>query len=54
MGTKFRLTWNLLLAIFKFGKKKSTQPINDAICFPNMPKKHIVEDFEMAAYHNQA
>ncbi len=54
MGTKFRLTWNLLFTIFKFGKKKSKQPINDAICFPNRLEKHIVEDFEMAAYHNQA
>jgi hypothetical protein len=54
MGSKFRSVWNMLFTIFKFGKKRSKQPISDAVRFPSVLEKHIVEDFEVAAYHNQA
>jgi hypothetical protein len=54
MSTKIKEIWNLLVSIFKFGSKKSKQPLNDAVRFPDMLEKHILEDFEVAAYHNQA
>ncbi len=30
------------------------QSMNDAVKFPDMGKTAVVEDYEMAAYHNQA
>jgi len=42
------------MSIFNIGKKKSKQPISDAVRFPDVFEKHILEDHEMAAYHNQA
>jgi hypothetical protein len=54
MSTKIKEIWNVLMSIFKFGKKKSKEPLNDAVRFPSMLEKHILEDFEVAAYHNQA
>ncbi len=35
-------------------KKKDNQSINDAIQLPERSNQMIVEDYEMAAYHNQA
>ena len=54
MGTKIKEIWNLLMSMFNIGKKKSKQPISDAVRFPDMVENHILEDHEMAAYHNQA
>jgi hypothetical protein len=36
-----------------FTKRKSQSDL-DAIGFPHHAKNQLVEDFEMAAYHNQA
>jgi hypothetical protein len=54
MITKIKAGWNFMISIFTFGKKKSKEPLNDAVRFPEMIEKHILEDFELAAYHNQA
>ena len=54
MGLKFKAIWNLLTKVLKFNKQKSARPMNDAVRLPNIIQEHIVEDFEMAAYHNQA
>ena len=42
------------MSMFNIGKKKSKKPIDDAVRFPDAIEKHIMEDYEMAAYHNQA
>jgi CRISPR/Cas system-associated endonuclease Cas3-HD len=52
--TKIVLVWAALAALVGFSKKKENESLNDAIKFPDMGKTAVVEDFEMAAYHNQA
>ena len=52
--TKIILVWAALAAIVGISKKRETESVNDAIKFPDMGKTSVVEDFEMAAYHNQA
>lgn len=52
--TKIVLVWAALAAIVGISKKRGNESLNDAIKFPDMGKTAIVEDFEMAAYHNQA
>ena len=54
MITKFFLVWAALVAVVGISKKKENESLNDAIKFPDMGKTTVVEDFEMAAYHNQA
>ena len=54
MIKKFILLWASLLSLAGFSKKKEEPCMDDAILFPNQEKKMIVEDFEMAAYHNQS
>jgi hypothetical protein len=51
---KFLLLWASVLALAGFSKKKEELPMNDAILLPERNNKMIVEDYEMAAYHNQA
>jgi len=52
--TKIVLVWAALAAIAGISKKKENESLNDAVKFPDMGKTAVVEDFEMAAYHNQA
>lgn len=52
--TKIVLVWAALAAIVGISKKRENESLNDAIKFPDMGKTTVVEDFEMAAYHNQA
>ncbi len=54
MSIKIKAIWISLVSFFKFGKKKSAKPMTDAIRFPDFPNNHILEDYEVAAYHNQA
>ena len=54
MGNKIKQIWNLLMSMFNFGKKRSEKTINDAVRLPEAIEKHILEDYEIAAYHNQA
>ena len=52
--TKIVMVWAALAAIVDISKKRENESLNDAIKFPDMGKTAVVEDFEMAAYHNQA
>jgi len=52
--TKIVLVWAALAAIVGISKKRENESLNDAIKFPDMGKTAVVEDFEIAAYHNQA
>jgi len=52
--TKIVLVCAALAALVGISKKKENESLNDAVKFPDMGKTAVVEDFEMAAYHNQA
>jgi len=52
--TKIVFVWATLAAFAGISKKRDNQSMNDAIKFPDMGKTAVVEDYEMAAYHNQA
>ncbi|MEY3576620.1 MAG: hypothetical protein RL394_202 [Bacteroidota bacterium] len=52
--TKIVLFWAALAASIGMSKKRENESLNDAVKFPDMGKTAIMEDFEMAAYHNQA
>ena len=52
--TKIVLVWAALAAIVGISKKRENESLNDAVKFPDMGKTTVVEDFEMAAFHNQA
>ncbi|MFN5021015.1 MAG: hypothetical protein ACK5GP_05130 [bacterium] len=52
--TKIVMVWAALAAIVGISKKRENDSMNDAVRFPDMGKTAVVEDFEMAAYHNQA
>lgn len=52
--TKIVLVWAALASLLGASKKRDTEVLNDAVRFPDMGKNAVVEDFEMAAYHNQA
>ena len=52
--TKIVLVWAALAAIVGISKKRENESLNDAVKFPDLGKNAVVEDFEMAAYHNQA
>ncbi len=43
-----------LFSFFGVMKKKNNSKLNDAIRLPELDRKMIVEDFEIAAFHNQA
>jgi len=52
--TKIVLVWAALASVLGASKKRDIESLNDAVRFPDMGKNAVVEDFEMAAYHNQA
>jgi hypothetical protein len=52
--TKIVLVWTALASVVGISKKRENESLNDAIKFPDMGKTAVVEDFEIAAYHNQA
>ena len=53
--TKFILILASVATLFGVSKKKEDRNIeNDAIKLPEFEQHDIVEDYEMAAYHNQA
>jgi len=52
--TKIVLVWAALAATIGMSKKRENESLNDAVKFPDMGKTAFMEDFEMAAYHNQA
>lgn len=53
--TKFILILASVATLFGVSKRKEDQNIEkDAIKLPEFEQKDIVEDYEMAAYHNQA
>ena len=43
-----------IITIFGLSKKEKTNGERDAIRLPELNETAIVEDYEMAAYHNQA
>ncbi len=53
--TKIILVLASVAALFGFYKRKEeNSPKDDAISMREFQQKDLVEDFEMAAYHNQA
>lgn len=53
--TKFILILASVTTLFGVSKKKEDRNIeNDAIKLPGFEQQDIVEDYEIAAYHNQA
>ncbi len=53
--TKFILIFASVATLFGVSKRKEDRNIEkDAIKLPEIEQKDIVEDYEMAAYHNQA
>jgi hypothetical protein len=51
---KIVIVWASMVALIGFQKKEEKESLNDAIRFPDLSEKNVVEDYEMAAYHNQA
>lgn len=51
---KIVIVWASVAALVGFQKKEVKEELNDAIRFPDLSEKNVVEDYEMAAYHNQA
>jgi hypothetical protein len=51
---KIVIVWASIAALIGFQKKDREESLNDAIRFPDLSEKNVVEDYEMAAYHNQA
>lgn len=51
---KFVLLWVSIGVFAGIYKKKDNQPMNDAIQLPGRSNQMIAEDYEMAAYHDQA
>ncbi|MFM1963442.1 MAG: hypothetical protein RLZZ172_2287 [Bacteroidota bacterium] len=43
-----------IVTIFSFSKKEKTNAEQDAVRLPEFNESAIVEDYEIAAYHNQA
>ena len=43
-----------IVSVLGLSKKEKNNPEQDAIRFPDMNEVAIVEDYELAAYHNQA
>lgn len=53
--TKFILIFASVTTLLGISKRKEEQTAeNDAIRLPEFQQQDIVEDYEMAAYHNQA
>lgn len=52
--TKIVMVWAALAAVVGISKKRENESMNDAVKFPDVGKTSVVEDFEIAAYHNQA
>jgi hypothetical protein len=48
------LAFTGIVSVFGLSKKEKNNPEQDAIRFPDMNEVAIVEDYELAAYHNQA
>jgi hypothetical protein len=51
---KIVLLWVSVGVFAGIYKKKDAQSMNDAIQLPGRSNQMIVEDYEIAAYHNQA
>jgi hypothetical protein len=51
---KIVIVWASIAALIGFQKKEREESLNDAIRFPDLSEKNVVEDYEIAAYHNQA
>ncbi|MEN9882830.1 MAG: hypothetical protein RLZZ420_47 [Bacteroidota bacterium] len=43
-----------IVTIFSFSKKEKNNAEQDAVRLPEFNESAIVEDYEIAAYHNQA
>lgn len=53
--TKIIVLFASLATLLGFSKKKEAAEVEiDAIRMPEFEQKDLVEDYEMAAYHNQA
>jgi hypothetical protein len=53
--TRFILIFASVSALLDLFKRKENQSAeNDAIRLPEFEQQDVVEDYEMAAYHNQA
>ncbi|MFM7222801.1 MAG: hypothetical protein ACKO03_05175 [Bacteroidota bacterium] len=48
------IVFTSFLALLGIQKKRGKEEMDDAIVFPGSNSTSVVEDFEMAAYHNQA
>ncbi len=51
---KIKTILNSVLRFLHISRKKQVARLDDAIQLPMSGNHTIVEDFEMAAYHNQA
>ena len=51
---KIVIVWASVAALVGFQKKESKEGLNDAVRLPDLSEKNVVEDYEMAAYHQQA
>ncbi len=51
---KVTSVWSSIAKTFSASKKEAENQLNDAISLHINPPSDTVEDFEIAAYHNQA
>lgn len=51
---KVTSVWSSIAKTFSVSKKEAENQLNDAISLHINPPSDTVEDFEIAAYHNQA
>jgi len=54
MFKKIVLVWASLLTLIGISRKSEQEMENDAVRFPEVPGQNVVEDYEVAAYHQQA
>jgi hypothetical protein len=51
---KISSVWSSLMQLIGLGTKQQPASTADAIMFPHLSNHEMVEDYELAAYHNQA
>lgn len=51
---KISSIWSSMLQLVGLGRKQQGDSAADAIMLPHLSHNQMVEDYELAAYHNQA
>jgi hypothetical protein len=51
---KISSIWSSILQLVGLGRKQQGDSAADAIMLPHLSHNQMVEDYELAAYHNQA